>query len=213
MNGFMSLLAIALDWSENAAIMAIWAGLCAGLLAMVVLVINALFRRWLSSRQMGLLWGIVLLRLLIPVAPSSSFSLQNLLQSDPIEMTEPIDVNLQPGASSGGVAYNATPEDSHSQTPAAAEAAPDAIDLSVAVDRFFTMLPLVWLIGGTAFLIWTAIFHWRFCRGLKQIKTCDDQRLRSLWEECRKQAGLRTSIPILPVSLEVAPAHGCHGVE
>ena len=193
----MSLIAVVLDWSEYALTLAIHAAAWAGLLATVVLAINVLFRRWLSSRQMGLLWGVVLLRLLIPVAPSSSFSLQNLLQSDPIEMTEPIDVNLQPGTSSGGVAYNATPEDSHSQTPAAAEAAPYAIDLSIAVDRFFTMLPLVWLIGGAAFLIWTTTFHWQFCRRLKQIKACDDPMLRGLWEECCKQAGVRTSIPIL----------------
>src|SRR5580704_1947551 len=72
-------------WSQRAMIGAIDAGLSAALLAAVVLVINVLFRRWLSARQMGLLWGFVLVRLLFPIAPSSIFSLQNLLPPAPVE--------------------------------------------------------------------------------------------------------------------------------
>ena len=195
MNGCMSLIANALDWSDYAITLAIYAGVWAGLLATVVLVINVLFRPWLSSRQMGLLWGVVLLRLLIPVAPSSSLSLQNLLRSDQIEMTESSDVNRELRTDSGGVAHSqplaAIQGASDSQSPPAPEAAQHAFDL------FVTMLPLVWLIGGAASLIWTTIVHWQLCRRLKQVTACEDQRQRSLWEACCKLAGVRRSIPIL----------------
>jgi bla regulator protein blaR1 len=193
MNERVSLLAMSLEWSENAAILTIWAGLCAGLFAAVVLIINALCRRWLSSRQMGLLWGMVLLRLLIPVAPSTSLSLQNLFPTAQTEMTEPIDINLQPDGDSRSVVDASTPGDSHSRASAASQ----TTSLSVAVDRFFTTLPLIWLVGGGAFLIWTTTFHLQFCRRLKHIKVCDDPMLRGLWKKCCKQAGVRKTIPIL----------------
>ena len=56
------------DWLE----LAIEAGSYAGLLAIVVLCINLLFRRWLTAGQMGLLWGLVLLRLVVPAGPGSA---------------------------------------------------------------------------------------------------------------------------------------------
>src|SRR6185312_11252237 len=78
MNESMSWIEMLSNWSEHALMLALYAAASSALLAVVVLVINMLFRRWLSSRQMGLLWGIVLLRLFVPIAPSSPLSLQNL---------------------------------------------------------------------------------------------------------------------------------------
>src|SRR5438128_1605126 len=101
MNGCMSLIALAWAWSADAFMLAIYAGAWAGLLATVVLVINFFFRRWLSARQMGLLWGVVLLRLLIPVAPSSSFSLQSLLPSSQTETSQMSDGGRQQGGDPG----------------------------------------------------------------------------------------------------------------
>src|SRR5215211_3658243 len=61
---------------------AVEAGVYASLLTIVVLVINLLFRRWLSAGQMGLLWGLVLLRLVVPIVPGSPLSLENLVTSE-----------------------------------------------------------------------------------------------------------------------------------
>ncbi|WP_152097792.1 hypothetical protein [Lacipirellula parvula] len=52
------------------------ATLPAALLAAVVLTINLACRRWLTAGQLAFLWALVLLRLVIPSAPGSSWSLQ-----------------------------------------------------------------------------------------------------------------------------------------
>jgi hypothetical protein len=82
MNGSMPLVTLFAAWCEWAFDQVLRAGITAGLLAVVVLTINVLFRRWISARQMSWLWGLVLLRLLLPVAPSSALSLQNLLTDE-----------------------------------------------------------------------------------------------------------------------------------
>src|SRR5262245_50688036 len=96
MDGSMSLVPRAAAWCEWALDLALCAGSMAGLLAMVVLAINILFRRWFSARQMSFLWGLVLLRLLLPVAPSSALSLQNLFVGEPVSVEVAGDVSPQP---------------------------------------------------------------------------------------------------------------------
>src|SRR4029079_3109086 len=68
----------ATDWMAVGIEGAILAGFYAALLAAVVLPINLLLRRWITAGQIGLLWGLVLARLVIPIAPSSPLSLQNV---------------------------------------------------------------------------------------------------------------------------------------
>ena len=87
MNGFMHLIANGWEWTAEGLMLAVCAAAWAGLLAIVVLVMNVLFRRWLSACQWGCLWGLVLLRLLIPIAPSAPSSFQNLIPSAPTEST------------------------------------------------------------------------------------------------------------------------------
>ena len=56
--------------------LAAYATFSAALLAVIVLAINLLFRRWMTARQMNLLWALVLVRLMLPIGPPSSLSLQ-----------------------------------------------------------------------------------------------------------------------------------------
>src|SRR6187549_2805471 len=60
------------------------ATLPAALLAVVILAIQFTCRRWLRPAQLGLLWGIVLLRLMLPAAPQSMLSLQSLFQQEEV---------------------------------------------------------------------------------------------------------------------------------
>ena len=73
------------DWAEPSGEGLLWAlnaGTAAAMFAAVVLVVDVVSRRWLSAGQKNLLWGLVLVRMLIPAAPASFLSVQNLL--DPV---------------------------------------------------------------------------------------------------------------------------------
>lgn len=77
MNGLDWLLDVAKDLSAATFPLALHAASCAALLAVVVLVVDLALRRWLSAAQLGLLWGLVLLRLCLPVVPTSTLSLEH----------------------------------------------------------------------------------------------------------------------------------------
>lgn len=201
MNGFLSLFATILFCSQEALGLAIVSAALAGLLAIVVLAFNIFCRRWLSARQMSLLWGLVLLRLLLPVAPSSSLSLQNLLTRAENEIAAPSDPPFIPYQDSE-VGYArplptsaATP--SNSAAPVAPEIAESSLDFSVVENWICTLLPIVWLAGGIATLVGATFVHLLFCRRLKTAAACADQRLGALWNACRQQAAVRRDIPIV----------------
>ena len=208
MNGFESLCSAILFWSEEALGLAIYAGALAGLLAVVVLAVNIFCRRWLSARQMGLLWGLVLLRLLLPVAPSSLLSLQNLSLPEFGDQAEPRDFNPLPAIDRGAaipmygsVGYSqpvaSTAAGPYSAAPPAIAAAAPAIEQWSIEDWIPTILISLWLCGATVTLLGATIVYWAFCRRLKQVVACQDPRLGALWNACREQAGVRREIPIV----------------
>jgi bla regulator protein BlaR1 len=211
MNGFMSLVGMVSEWSEHALELAVFAGLYAGFLAIVVLAINVLGRRWLSARQMGLLWGLVLLRLLIPVAPSSTFSLETLARFVHTEMNRPTaaadlqaDTEQSDGRQSESapavVAVGAEASQSSEGSPSTdvpSTAGPLGVDFSAAIDTVLFWLPTAWLFGAIAYVVWTALADWRFRRRLNRVLACDDPRLLALWQACCDQAGRRRRIPIV----------------
>src|SRR5579862_9594697 len=148
MNGCWSLLTDASEWLEPWLTRAVDAAVCAAPIAIVALAMNVLFRRWLSARQVGLLWGLVLVRLLVPAAPSSPFSLQNVakwLPSAHAEAAEADDTNSQQLADTGVVEsrpYQSAPE-TGGETTLAYRAAEQVVSL----------LPLIWLLVGVGSLL------------------------------------------------------------
>jgi bla regulator protein blaR1 len=201
MNGCRMLMGFVADWSDDALTLAITAGVYAGLLAIVVLVINVAFRRWLSARQMGLLWGIVLLRLLIPVAPSSSFSLEKFARSVRFESiaADEVSDNLDsvPAANAADSPSLASTAEAATSGAISEPQGPRAFDPSIVLERCLTLLPSAWLGGGILYLVATAILYGRLCRRLARIPVCDDQRYRPLWEACCRECKERRTIPVL----------------
>ena len=172
------------------------AGACAALVAAAVLAINVLLRRRLTAGQMCVLWGLVLLRLVIPSAPESSWSLQNLFQSPEREVAkcvvEPPPVSVSPvvlaPAKAAGEAT--TLHEFMSGKPVEAEQSPWEETLTSAIERVFESLPIVWLAGAVFVVAGTAGMHWGFCRRVNRAARCRDNLLLALWDECCELAGV-----------------------
>jgi len=73
MNGFLSVLSEIENYSETVLEATIYSTMAATILAVFVLAINILARRWLTAGQMGLLWGLVLIRLAMPLVWAGKF--------------------------------------------------------------------------------------------------------------------------------------------
>jgi beta-lactamase regulating signal transducer with metallopeptidase domain len=204
MNGFSSLLDRAWDWSAETLELAIVAAGSAALLGVLVAAINVFGRRWLSARQMGVLWGLVLVRLALPCAPASSVSLQRLWPEVQVETGQPSDEVLPSGTRYADAPADPAPTTHYYAAPTPDDAPGDS--LSFVEDLLNLTLPFVWLFGAVAALLGAVIVQWRFCRGLKHVPASDDARLSGLWKSCCQLAGVRREVPILLTASVDQPA-------
>jgi bla regulator protein BlaR1 len=189
MNGFMEFAHELWEWSAWVLSGAIGAGVSAALLAAVAVIINVFCRRWISARQMGWLWGFVLLRLLIPEAPTSPCSLQNVLHS--VERMRSAAAERATPDPNAVVAVPAPDASSAAASPAGVEAVEPSPTL---LERILMLLPWIWLAGSSGFLVWTIFCQWRFGRAVKRNAVPANERLSQLWQECRQRAGVRRNL-------------------
>ena len=189
--------------------LAIDAALAAGLLAVVVLLINLFFRRWLTATQTGILWGLVLIRLLLPWGPASSFSLRSnwdKLTGDrmPAETAAETPTS-QPWTSQPRTPKFATKYDSAGRmihnylgddTPASLAEAP-AAGVAQWYDELLIDSLLLWPSVGLFIVLRAVWTNWRFSRAVRRAPICEDQRLLGLWQSSCQKAAVRRAIPIM----------------
>lgn len=180
MNGFMAALRVVSELGNGGLEYALAGTAGAALLAAMVLAINLLARRWISAAQMGVLWGLVLVRLLVPWGPPSALSVQNFVRPDADAPVQPatIDVVVVPT----GMQTTAT------LPSTAMHAAPAGTSL---LDALWDLLPVAWLCAAVVALGWTTMVHWRWCRRVNRVAPCTDERLLRLRDACCREAGVR----------------------
>ena len=206
MNGFLSLwntfygeqirgtAETGLMWATETALAAIP-------LAAIVACVNLFCRRWISAGQMGLLWCLVFVRLLLPAAPASPFSMHNLLpqdtsmefllpQDNPTVIAAPYDHADEDMFQRAAVVPPAMKPVLPNPTPLDAEPE-DPLDFATAAAE------LVWLAAAVGIVFWTLFVNWRFSRSVRRAPKCHDERLLRLWNACCSRAGIRSSLPVV----------------
>ncbi|TWT34985.1 Regulatory protein BlaR1 [Thalassoglobus neptunius] len=205
MNGFLTGLEFTFDLSMVALASAFYASIAACFLLVIVMSLNLLFRRWMSSGQMSLLWGIVLLRLILPFAPGSSLSLQSAY----ISITQPEEFNAVPEESvepwQEVEVYHVADSTPHHGIATAYQANPHQSETTWS-DILGLVIPFVWLTGFVTTLFWTLLSHYRFTRRVRQVLQCQDFRVLKLWTDVCQQVGLRREIPVVIIDEVQQPA-------
>ena len=168
----------------------------AALLAGVVLVANLLPRKWLSAGQMNLLWGLVLIRLLMPFAPASFLSLRNLTvpmaaRSGPMDVTTWMEATPEERAAyhtGYGLAGYEAP------APVATVEQPGGITWQ---DIAVLCLSLAWSGGFVLVTGWTAIVNLRFSRRMGAHRSVMTSGSLSCGGPAVIKAGMHRAIPIV----------------
>lgn len=167
-------------------------------LIIVVLVIQRLLRRWVPAGLCYALWFVVMLRLLMPTLPSSSFSWMNLLGSaapNPIRRVAPSPEALT-STSHGGVA------------PLTTEGRSVRAVIAPAPGGLSTGLIAAWIwIGGMAVL---ALLTWRHHRrisvALRRSKAVQDSSSGAMLVECCQALRVRRPVDLLETDLVSTPS-------
>lgn len=170
-------------------------------LAAAVLIVNLVFRKWLTATQMGLLWGLVLIRLVIPSLPESSLSFQTLAtdysqQPAPeIRQSQPEDEVFTFTAADGSqVTQTASgvPVSSHPTQ----NVQPEESLLAELFFAFIELTPLIFGIVAPMIILWTVCSYWSFRRKILLDKPTEETRICSLWKACCERADIKNDLPV-----------------
>ena len=205
----------------------------AGVLVLLVLGVQWLFRRQLTNRWRFALWWIVLARLLLPFGPESAVSLFNFLQPPLQLITRQLSASsmlspqskhapVAPGSSVVAIPHSDMVESelpsmdmgesqltAANDPPAHSEATPTPIKAQPAwrwTDWLVPGLTALWLAGVLGLLGLVAVQFVRFQRRLGAGSRPADPALRELLEECRREFGMARTVNLLETDAVQSPA-------
>ena len=174
-------------------------------LIVLVLLLQWLFRRWLSPSWRYCLWLLVVVRLVVPISPESTFSIFNLAQSKPLAVWKSLIANeprannrpptIEPTRAAGpdfleGTTLLQEPEPvemglnlSPSELPLVASDSSKQPSLSLWI--FF-----LWAIGAALLLSRVWYGARMLGLGMRQARRIDDAATLGVLEDCRRCLGL-----------------------
>jgi beta-lactamase regulating signal transducer with metallopeptidase domain len=199
---------------ESAAQAVFHASWQAAILGLLVLIICLAFRRIPAAARCWL-WMVVLVRLLIPLAPQSSFSLFNLARlpgaAAPRNSHEPQQDRIEPIAARADFGteieeVRALPErmESHRVAAPVTDGARPAEIIAPKLDLWRLAVSL-WAIGIGVCLYRGIVSADRLRRILGRCRPVTDGDLTALLDSCRIQAGIRRQVDLLVADFEIAP--------
>ncbi|MCM2996766.1 DUF4309 domain-containing protein [Paenibacillus cellulositrophicus] len=178
--------------------------LLAGMMVVLILLMKRVFGRWLKPEWHYALWLLLILRLIIPAGPESSFSMGNLFsmagqgnalfgqqapeppssgqEQPPVKVGDEAD--LFPGELAGG-------HESGTSAPAQKDSGPSVRSI----------LMTVWLTGAALLLIRLVIANTRYARLLGRHAQAADPGMVQMLEEAKASMDVRRSI-----GLQISPA-------
>lgn len=193
----------------------------AGVLVVLVLAVQWIFRRRLTNRWRFALWWIVLARLLLPFSPESALSVFNFVRPTAhLERETAGDaaspLSLPPSSSLDlrfPIAENAMPDDPtpplilpHPYLPPGWPTPTGPQRAGGYTDFLIPCLASLWL-GGVIMLCGiVAAQTMRFHRRLTRSSSLADAGLRTLLDDCRREFGVSRQIELLETNLVQSPA-------
>ncbi len=202
----------------------------AGLLVLLVLAVQWIFRRHLTHRWRFALWWIVLARLLLPFSPQSAMSLFNLVRpAVPIEAPrDSRPAESRPASARPTSVPAMAAERTQTETPSGAVAVPPvlpppvqsasaaavpAVNAAAAPKRALNGRELVipwlaglWLTGGALLSGVVLVQTLRFRQKLAGATVPTDARLQSLLEDCRREFRVNRRVELLETDAVQSPA-------
>ncbi|MHC4425721.1 MAG: M56 family metallopeptidase [Planctomycetota bacterium] len=167
----------------------------------------------LGPRWCHALWLVLLIRMVLPWAPSSRLSLFNLIpswdrqiQRQQVSGTTEQDEPSEPGQTSGAAeAIPAQKSESdvanHKQvTPRPETHANMQSESQQRLASFRQVLPLLWLAGATVIGAYLLVSNFALWRIVKREPPLVNQEILELFEECKAQAGVQTLVAVVPSS-------------
>ena len=171
-------------------------GIQAGVLVLLVLLIQWLLGRWLTAGMRYGLWALVVIRLAMPVMPASSWSLFNLSLREEAPASRPL-----PAA---GPVVRVELGEVPGFRPSAVMAA--VREMPVQEWNWRGWLALVWAMGVVAFVARVGWANMRLHRRIRLAKAVEEPEALSLLAECCRRMGIHRCPQLLTTDAVAMPA-------
>jgi len=193
--------------------------LIASVVICLILLIQKILGGKLGPRWSHALWLVLLIRMILPWAPSSRVSLSNLIPSwdRQIQREQPSEATEQQGPSHAGQAYDTTEvipaQKSESDITIQKRVIPEPgaiADIQVeSHPRLVSLrrvLPVLWLAGAIVIGAYLLISNFVLWRIIKRDRPLVNQPMLELFEECKEQIGVESLVVVVPGSQIRSPA-------
>lgn len=169
----------------------------ASVLVVLIIGVQLVLGRWLSPSWRYALWGLVVVRLLMPIAPGSPWSVFNLVPAEPTPAVSaaplpPMDFTL------------AVPSE-----PLVASPRPVApVQRTQVADPITWSRVLMWTWAGGAmlFAVWVAGSHLRLSRRIARDRREPNDDLERLLQACRERMNIRRRVRVVLTDAAAGPA-------
>ena len=165
-----------------------------------------------SGPFLALLYGLLMLRLMLPFSVSSPFNLQNLIQMP----QAPTSAAVQSVPDAGSQSHAMTVQDNSVGSQDTDMTVPQPVEYEGATSAPSspTLSPIeiaaiIWLAGAGLISVLMAVGNIRFVRRLQRNRQYDEPGFAALLDECKAQLGLRQNIVVLQAKgLSAAAVYG-----
>ncbi|KLU62787.1 regulatory protein BlaR1 [Peptococcaceae bacterium CEB3] len=186
-------------------------------LIVLLLLVKVVLRDKIGARLHYLLWFVVIISLLVPWTPQSSFSLYNItnIHTSPVmktgTKTASVSAITDTGNSNETIAtrlekssviqnYGKLPKANASPNPK------ESTLISVVTSSFtHRLLFYIWLIGIAVFIVANGLVNLRFIRGIKGDPVVEPKLLTAFYE-AKNKFNIKTDIPLIQTSLITSPS-------
>ncbi|MEH6891423.1 M56 family metallopeptidase [Bacillus sp. JJ864] len=191
------------DWVIETSIMA-------SILVGLILSVKILLRNKLTPRWQYLLWMILIVRLILPWSPDSSYSIYSILSysngtsvsfhQDPV-IVAPSTERMKGSADIGDTKIITKEDTSASDSTQIAEESKKQTHSNEKQNNetfsFYTIILYIWLAGVIILGFTTIIMNRRLLLYIKKQPVITDQRIVKIFENCKKSMSVQQDIPLL----------------
>jgi len=193
--------------------------LIASLVICLILLIQKMLGGKLGPRWCHALWLVLLIRMILPWAPSSRVSLFNLIpswdwQAQSQQLPGIADhKEVSPPAETAGIPEAMPDQEPQSEATIRKVVAPKSQALANVEGKFKSrlislrpVLPVLWLAGAIVIGAYLLVSDFALWRIVKRDRPLVDQPMLELFEECKAQMGVQSLVVVVPSSQIKSPA-------
>lgn len=174
----------------------------AGILAILIIIIKYIFKNTLGPKWHYAIWGLLIIRLIIPISIESSLSIYNVLHPNIIEVQKPLQLSSNSGVSNYSLKDNPQKNISqNSDTPAKVQDSNKVQYKDKSTNGFYYrlmyMLPTIWLAGALILSLFIISQSIVFCLTVKNEILLRDEMILKLLNDGKAILGIKRSIPIV----------------